>query len=726
MKKEKKISLVFLFLCLSLAFSQENTPVLKSLSSDTGLIISDSITKLIIHNSSGDIAHDLVQEISLIDRQQNTEGYNKSINLIEKKAKEFGLDELKVEYYKSDGETSYFGDASQMTWKVKKGELFVTTPYYYKLTSYKELPMSLVVNSYSKDTIADLVDIGQGKDSDYINKDIKGNIVLTSKSPYTVLNKAVWEKGAIGIISSYTTPYWDKSNRQEGDYQDQVGWTYMPTVENKEKQSFAFMISNRRANELKSQLSRGKVSLQVNVDTTLEPDEFGIVSGIIKGSKFPDEEIIITSHIDHYKPGANDNASGSAVSLEIIRTFKKLIDENKIQQPLRTIRFLWLPEFTGTKAWFSRHLEDKNKKLLFNINLDMLGANLKKSNSFFNITYTPDWNPSYINAFSASILDFVNTFNNSKYPKRKDYHIISLTGSRNHINAGIERYTRGSDHQIFNDFGIPGIAYSTWPDNFYHSSEDTPDKVDATQLHRVVFIGMANIIMAAYADEDNSVDIINLVEMYGKKRLEEDKFESRKYLLSSNENKKKTFYFASQIINYAYKREIETLKTCLQFSNNRKVNKIISHKIEQYNLEKSSALKDLASLVTINNDGVNKNYNLSEKELKANKIIPNKFSDKRLNSFYSTYGQIKEDEDKYVKIQSEIEKLLSVLREREVGELRIYEFEDIILSYANGKNTIIDIQNALFAAYKIIVPTQTLLDIFDVLKHAEVIFYNNK
>ncbi|WAC02603.1 DUF4910 domain-containing protein [Lacinutrix neustonica] len=661
----------------------------------------------------------MVNEIALLDRRQDTDGYNKAVSLIEKKAIEFGLENVNVESYKSDGETSYFGDTPQEIWSVKKGELVAKTPYYYKITSYDDLPMSLATNSYSTKSTATLIDIGEGTKNDYIDKDLKGKIVLTSKSPYSVIRKAVWEKGAIGIVSYYTIPYWDKTNRLEGDFVDQVGWSGMPKVDDDKKKSFAFMISNRKAKELKELLKKEEVKLHVDIETSFAKGDFGIVSGVITGSEFPDEEIIITSHIDHYKPGANDNASGSAVSLEVARTLNTLIEEKIIPRPLRTIRFLWLPEFTGTKAWFSRHLKD-NKKRLVNLNLDMLGANLSKSNSFFSISYTPDWNASYLNAFSNSIIDFLNTYNNTKYPKRKDYNIISVNGSRNYVNAKAEPYTRGSDHQIFNDFGIPGIAYSTWPDNFYHSSQDTPDKVDPTQLHRVIFTSLSTIIMNAYAEDDNIINIVNLVEMYGKNRMKDNELEARKFLLSNNNTKAHNLYFSSQIVSYGYKREIKALQSILSLSKVENTEKIITEKKNQFIENEKQVIEELKILAIQNSKNKSfKTYQLSDIEKKSQKRIPYKDKTKQLNSFYTGYTT--ETNERYTNVNKGINKILSILRDREVGELRIYEFEDIILSYANGINSLLDIRNALFAEYKIEIPIELIKELFDVSEEAGII-----
>jgi hypothetical protein len=52
----------------------------------------------------------------------------------------------------------------------------------------------------------------------------------------------------------------------------------------------------------------------------------------------------------------------------------------------------------------------------------------------------------------------------------------------------------------------------TWPDNYYHSSEDSPDKCDPTQLRRAIFIAAAGAYTIASADNEMTIRIIS--EMY--------------------------------------------------------------------------------------------------------------------------------------------------------------------------------------------------------------------
>ena len=82
--------------------------------------------------------------------------------------------------------------------------------------------------------------------------------------------------------------------------------------------------------------------LQVHaaVETTLSRGELPVLNGVIEGASKPNEEVLFIAHICHPSPGANDNASGSALILEVARTWCRLIAEGKLPRPARTIR-LW-------------------------------------------------------------------------------------------------------------------------------------------------------------------------------------------------------------------------------------------------------------------------------------------------------------------------------------------------------------------------------------------------
>jgi Zn-dependent M28 family amino/carboxypeptidase len=49
----------------------------------------------------------------------------------------------------------------------------------------------------------------------------------------------------------------------------------------------------------------------------------------VSDPKLKEEEIAFSCHLDHQRPGANDNASGCVTILEVARTLQKLIAEGK-------------------------------------------------------------------------------------------------------------------------------------------------------------------------------------------------------------------------------------------------------------------------------------------------------------------------------------------------------------------------------------------------------------
>src|SRR5437868_3828483 len=46
----------------------------------------------------------------------------------------------------------------------------------------------------------------------------------------------------------------------------------------------------------------------------------------------------------------------------------------------------------------------------------------------------------------------------------------------------------GSDHQVFEAFGVPMVYFHDWPDVTIHTNKDVPDNLDPTKLGRVAYM----------------------------------------------------------------------------------------------------------------------------------------------------------------------------------------------------------------------------------------------
>jgi hypothetical protein len=732
----KSLSSAFLFIFPFILFpragvAQEKIALpIAPRSERTGLLLTDKATIALIHHSSGDLAHDYVTQLSLWDRTQLTDGYRLAAEWVAQKAKGFGLEEVVIEEYPSDGTVEYFGSRTARAWTVKKGELWMTAPFKIKLTSFAELPMSLCRNSATCDVEAELVDIGPGLTDDDYKEGIAGEIVLTSSAPSAVVTRAVREKGALGIVSSWSVPEFDYLNRRPGDFPDQVGWSSLPAQGGDSLKTFAFLVSARRAQELQAIMRAGKkIQLRATVEAESAPGSLDVVSGIIRGTKYPNEEIVVTAHLDHYKPGSNDNASGSASILEMARTMKHLIDAGIFPPPLRTVRFLWVPEYAGTWAWFSKHIHDPVKRIA-NLNFDMLGEDLSKTNAVFSFSYTPDSNPSYLNAVMESILEFMNKHNDDRYPPQKEFHIISLTGSRNRLQGRMMPFMVGTDYEVFNNLKIPGTQVGGWPDYFYHSSEDSPDKTDPTQLHRVVFSGLAAMTMIGYADDPHAPDFAQLAFVYGRRRIQSSETRAAERILSATvPNLSENEQWGRNIVRHAYRREKAAIGSSKVFARADQTRNSIEQIAAMLEDDEKVSLKNIEDLAAMKARALNvarRSLSLTSAEERASRLIPRRKDDQQLLGLQ--YVARKLSSDTSADIQSVISGLsnaANALRALGAEELFVWSLVDAPAYYADGKKSILDIRDAVAAEYTLI-PVETLELYFRAFERAGVMTIEEK
>jgi hypothetical protein len=87
--------------------------------------------------------------------------------------------------------------------------------------------------------------------------------------------------------------------------------------------------------------------------------------------------------------------------------------------------------------------------------------------------------------------------------------IVAPSGADEPFAYSIETHYGASDHEVFNDWGVgvPGIMMIAWPDQWYHTSGDTADKADPTQLKRAAVIGAAGAYTVASADGAAAAEI---------------------------------------------------------------------------------------------------------------------------------------------------------------------------------------------------------------------------
>ena len=130
---------------------------------------------------------------------------------------------------------------------------------------------------------------------------------------------------------------------------------------------------------LKSSISKNPSTIKLTIENKLIPDfKTANICGVVKGTRQPDSLMVITAHYDHlggmgsdtYFPGANDNASGIALLLDLAKYYAA-------NPPPYSIAFIC---FSGEEAgligskYFTDHPPVNLPSIRFLINIDLAGT----------------------------------------------------------------------------------------------------------------------------------------------------------------------------------------------------------------------------------------------------------------------------------------------------------------------------------------------------------------
>lgn len=464
---------------------------------------------------SGETAKRNVEGLSRQHRMRGSRGFRKAADLILAELKRYGYADAHIESFPTDGRIFYGTQRSRPAWNADFAELWEVDESGARVTriaSWDASPIALAQDSWSADVTAELVEVGAGTaDEDYKDRDVRGKLVLTSSQPAGVAAKAL-PLGAVGIVS-YAQ---NQRTAWYGENDNLVRWGHLDTFA--PQKTFAFMVSLKTARALQQRLSSGKtIRLHAKVNAGQENGDYSIATATIPGSE--SGEIIFSCHLDHPRPGANDNASGCAAILESARTLSKLIAEKRLTPPRRTIRFVWPPEIEGTLALLNgRPQLAKNVRAA--IHLDMVGGG-PETKAIFHVTRGPASQPSFVYDLADTVGTFVNEQTagfaktaNARFP------LIASDGSKDPLRAELAPFSQGSDHQVYTDssYGIPSIYLNDWPDRYIHTNLDVPAHIDSTKLGRAAFIAAASGYILATLDAGDTPELFELMAPFALER----------------------------------------------------------------------------------------------------------------------------------------------------------------------------------------------------------------
>ncbi|OHB70903.1 MAG: hypothetical protein A2W23_07450 [Planctomycetes bacterium RBG_16_43_13] len=201
------------------------------------------------------------------------------------------------------------------------------------------------------------------------------------------------------------------------------------------------------------------------------------VLGVLEGRKHPDTHIVISAHHDHLGEkdgriynGADDNASGVAMLLELAEAF------SKASKPNYSILFISFEAeelgkgMAGSRYFVRSGLYD-TKKFRAMICFDLVGGNLF------------EWEDRKVYAFGSEHCERLSKKLSSHIGQARavsDYLDVTKVGV--YLIEPLGQSIARSDYAGFRDAGVPFVFFTTGTPWYYHTTEDDADKLNYRKM----------------------------------------------------------------------------------------------------------------------------------------------------------------------------------------------------------------------------------------------------
>jgi hypothetical protein len=415
-----------------------------------------------------------VRAVCEYDRYQASAGITGAAEYVAGQATAAGLTDVEVLTFPADGARRWWTYRAPVSWTPLRATLAVGGDV---LVSYPEQPYTLAAYS---------APVGPDRPGGRSLPLVRWSAVRQGADPHGFLVVAD-EPVALSAVTGPLTAAGavavavDPLGRSPYRGADQVGRLELPAGCG----LAAFSVTSGQLTRLVARADAGGTArVQVALDTGVAamPVVTGRIPGDGEAGMLP--EILLSAHLCHPRPSANDNASGVAALLGIGRVLSGPL----AGRARPAIRFLWGPEFTGIAAYSHDQVGTGQAVApAFAINVDMAGQDVARCGGPLVIERGPDDIPSFLPALAARCAELLP-------PASRSY-------------SGAVRcdpwtwretpFAGGSDHALLADSPVrcQVVGLGHWPDRVNHSSADVTDLVDPQELRRTASI--AGAAMAA-------------------------------------------------------------------------------------------------------------------------------------------------------------------------------------------------------------------------------------
>lgn len=392
----------------------------------------------------------IIDQLNRHDRYQASAGIEAAASIVAREARAAGLRDVTVDDYPADGRRQWWRFEAPVSWTPRRAVLEARLDGRCRVrVDHATQPFSLATHSAAT--------APGGQEVRFVRVAATDDIA-TAGGAMALLDRAVEgdpglvgrleEAGALGFVSAGPAVR-DGGVHAPGRIELRAHTTLT-----------AFSVTPAVLDALGHWADRGALA---HVDVALDRTaRMPVVQAVWPGQE--PGEILLTAHLCHPRPGANDNASGVAALLGAGRLLAA-----RGRALRRTVRFAWGPEYVGTAALLHARERLAIAAPVAVINLDMVGEDQTLCGSPFVLERCPDHHASPVNPLAQAVIA----------------QVFALTGP----DPGRWRtapFLGYSDHALFADPRIasPAVQLCHYPDRFNHSAADDLSKVSPLEMRR--------------------------------------------------------------------------------------------------------------------------------------------------------------------------------------------------------------------------------------------------
>lgn len=466
---------------------------------------------------SGERAQATTAAITQFHRPPGAAGYHAATNLVAAQLRADGLRDVAVTTYPLDGETIAGEGPLPLAWEPTSAVVRVIDPVQREVVN--SATASSCLAWWSKPTpegglTADLVDLGTGeRDEDYASKDLTGKIVLIGHTErpggWMYAARRAMAAGAAGIVSDYLF-YTFAPDRTRQSHPEAVQLLRLPNQLGT-YDAWACSISYPAAQHLRELLRLGPVRLHADIQCRLFQGHGQNLLATIPGRELPDESVFFISHCSAATCPCANCAAGPALMAEIAGVFHRLIERGELAPPRRSIKFLFIIEGLGSRAFIKEH-EAELDRVKTAFCFDSVGHDQGKLKSVLLFYRHPDSSPSFINDYFAGVMERAPKDGSWVFANRSDISPVQFTQAP---------YTPWSDNHTWAAYGVPSPLIMSWPDMHFHTQFLTADNTDPRVFRRAGVTTALAAYEIANAGPAEAWAIANDVAGRGGSRLDE-------------------------------------------------------------------------------------------------------------------------------------------------------------------------------------------------------------